>query len=412
MAEPTPLVLNGAYMIRAGSSVTAEGSAELRIGPDGVFIAPGAGPPTGIPYTDMEAILCGEHVITVPLRGGQVLQLRRLGGRFDEAFLALRQCHVDALSVALLVAEPTVVEAFGAEFASHDSVPAEAEVRLYDTRLGVFPYDGAPLVAEYSELAGISFDAASYRVVFSLVGGGQLWLGKLGRRSQDLPDQLNALRARASGWTQQALQRLFPSLPGLTLAQLAGTMRHGFAVCTREFVNWGVDPWAAIEALLPGADSEGTLARTAIRDTCPDGQAWIGVAVFPGSGFFSEQSQLDPVTDESGSPADWMVYALGLLPGGRSIAYEVLTAEDCATYGFRIEAESEWSELLRCLRRVQFRREPISVAEADLATAKAGRYALAARVVPELQWLRQRFLGRALHTSVDAWLDAVRRWQD
>jgi len=411
VAEQAPLVLDGAFSVRAGGSVTAEGPAELRLEAEGVLIAPRSGPPIGIAYKDMEAVLRGEHVITVPLRAGQTLQLRKLGGRLDEAFLALRNHYIGAMSAALLVAEPTVVEAFGAEFRAAGAPPVEAEVRLYDTRLGVFPLDSTPVVVEYSEMAGVSLDAASYSVVLDLVAGGQAALGRLGRRTRELPDQLNSLRARAGAWTQQALQRLFPSLPGLALAQLAGSMRHGFAVPARELAGMGVDPWAAVDALLSSAAGEGPLARTAVRDLCPDGQAWIGVAVFPGSGFFTEQSQLDPVVDGSGSPADWMVYALAPLPGGNSIAYEVLTAEDCATYGFRLEAAQEWSELQRCLRRVQFRREPVSAADADLATARAGQYDLAARVVPELQWLRQRFLGRALHTSAEAWLKTVRGWQ-
>jgi hypothetical protein len=62
------------------------------------------------------------------------------------------------------------------------------------------------------------------------------------------------------------------------------------------------------------------------------------------------------------------------------------------------------AELNRALVLLSFRREPIYLSDEALDTRpRFHRYAIACRKLPELRRLRAAFLGRAVHTTVEAW---------
>jgi len=67
--------------------------------------------------------------------------------------------------------------------------------------------------------------------------------------------------------------------------------------------------------------------------------------------------------------------------------------------------------LNRVLAMVNFRRRPIYLSDDELAfDQRFHRYAIAARRLPEVREVRASFLGRALHTSPEAWkaqVDAI-----
>jgi hypothetical protein len=61
-------------------------------------------------------------------------------------------------------------------------------------------------------------------------------------------------------------------------------------------------------------------------------------------------------------------------------------------------------QLNRVIVLLNFRREPIYLPEASLEIQpRFRRYAIACRKLPELARLRSSFLGRALHTTPEAW---------
>jgi hypothetical protein len=64
--------------------------------------------------------------------------------------------------------------------------------------------------------------------------------------------------------------------------------------------------------------------------------------------------------------------------------------------------------ITRVLGMVNFRRRPIYLSEDDLTRDVAfHRYAIAARRIPDLRLVRTAFLGRAIHSSFEAWREQV-----
>ncbi|HEX7288755.1 MAG TPA: hypothetical protein VF532_21400, partial [Candidatus Angelobacter sp.] len=107
-----------------------------------------------------------------------------------------------------------------------------------------------------------------------------------------------------------------------------------------------------------------------------------------------------------------MLYWFYFPVGGNIVAWEASSAGGRATYFFR-PAEATLEAALRKLDHVlgmlNFRRRPIYLSDDELERdPKFHRYAIAARRIPELREVRAAFVGRAIHSSLDAWQEQVK----
>lgn len=111
---------------------------------------------------------------------------------------------------------------------------------------------------------------------------------------------------------------------------------------------------------------------------------------------------------------------------GNVVAWEASSTSGRATYFFRLLDASEagalrdpgkWAEAVeravervnRVLGMLNFRRRPIYLSDDELAdNAMFHRYAIAARRIPDLRQVRAAFLGRAMHSSLEAWQGQVK----
>jgi hypothetical protein len=95
-----------------------------------------------------------------------------------------------------------------------------------------------------------------------------------------------------------------------------------------------------------------------------------------------------------------------------------------ATYFFRLVAPLEFeakkndldrevqktaAAVQKCVRRINFRREPIYLPEEKLQDPKYWKYKFALAQIPELRFLREIFIGRALHRSPEIWRKDVQK---
>jgi hypothetical protein len=144
----------------------------------------------------------------------------------------------------------------------------------------------------------------------------------------------------------------------------------------------------------------------------------------------SEEVAAEPDSEagwqEQGPPIlHWFFLPLAAKPGAKVpanlVAWEATSRSGRATYFFRLVPPEQAGQLqdptqaaalidaaIRQLNRaivlLNFRREPIYLPdESLLLQPRFRRYAIACRKLPELVRLRSSFLGRAIHTSPDAW---------
>jgi hypothetical protein len=123
----------------------------------------------------------------------------------------------------------------------------------------------------------------------------------------------------------------------------------------------------------------------------------------------------------------WFFFPMASKSGvANVVAWEASSRSGRATYFFRLVDPSQAAKLqdasqssalvesaVRRLNRVlgmlNFRRRPIYLSDDQLETnPKFHRYAIAARRIPELREVRASLLGRAIHSSHDAWLEQVK----
>ncbi|MBI5068567.1 MAG: hypothetical protein HZB56_10025 [Deltaproteobacteria bacterium] len=381
-----------------GEGVLALGSAELTV------TAP-ASAPLRFPYRDLTAVEEGDHLLRLRFAGGDLLELSHLGKRFEEvarALTALRRTHLDG---ALLLEEGGQGEedrgvvrrrapggALGPE--------RTAALRPQRTSLAVLCEGEQPFLVPYGTVRDVTFDAQAHAVVLSLWDGGAVELAKLGKRTdavrRALLDRLGALAGRSAA----ALASLVPSATPLQVRALAAAVRDGVPASRQ-----------AVEAAVPGA-WEAIWGRSFAGGRQPYAEAlaarasgrWLCVKELAGEPGAAEAAG----GEEPGAtlpPECRGRRLLYLLDLGAAIAAEAPGSEDVATYLFRAGADPRGrvEAVCRAFAAVQFRREPIHLAETALQAGEHARYREVVALVPELREARAAFLGRALHTSLEAW---------
>jgi hypothetical protein len=137
----------------------------------------------------------------------------------------------------------------------------------------------------------------------------------------------------------------------------------------------------------------------------------------------------------------WMlfpIYSINPAEPGNAIAMEAVninTAElenelepetsGKATYFFRIASRKDYpkyknldelhqvaetliSQINRCMRDINFRREPIYFSEERLSAPQNIKYYFAVQKLPGLRRLRNLFIGRVIHSTPDQWQQDIR----
>jgi len=382
----------------------AQGWLELR--PEAALVAC-VGAPLTVLWREVEAVRAEDYVLRFELTGGCAVELSRLGGRFDEAVAESLRLWRDEIAAALLIAEPTLHDAFDCRYARTDGREAAAEARLYDTRLALFPPDGLPIVVEYGDITGVMLDEESYAVAVDC--GERLVLGRLGRRTGEIPALLNGRVGALHGAVQATVARIAPSVGALRVRELSRAFAAGESLPKAAMPDLAPALYAALNASL-GEESNGPAYLEALREVSGGGLR-LGVRPSSEQAFVSDKAVATELTADEEGQAAATIWALAPLGEGDHVtaaAFEVLTEADRATYVFRISPEAADEDLRhmeRALLRIQYRREPVALKDSEAA---GSQYALAISRIPELQWLRERLIGRVAHTSVEAWTKKLR----
>jgi hypothetical protein len=122
-----------------------------------------------------------------------------------------------------------------------------------------------------------------------------------------------------------------------------------------------------------------------------------------------EQPELEANAEENAAETDalffWFFFPIR---SANLIAWEAVTGSGRATYFFRLPPDANVEEhvqrLTRALALISFRREPVYLPDQSLEEQpRFHKYAIAARKIPDLRVLRAAYVGRAIHSSFDAW---------
>jgi hypothetical protein len=381
----------------------AQGPCQVQFDQETCIVTPQAGVPIAFDLGDVDRAAPGEWELELTLYTGRTMTLRQFGPSFGRMRDQLMAAWSDRTVRCLLLED---LAELGRYNGAADG--ATAEIRLYGSNLAVLPPAGTPVQVRLADIDSPRFDEQTYSIVVESPAG-RLTFSKLARKTDEflgkLRDAVDALRTHEA----DVLHREFPFLGPDQLQRVLTIMPEGRSAA--------LPALGAIHPKLPEAivtravDERLKPYFDALRSRSAGGGLMAGFK-FVREDEVDEESPEDAAVQPEEKQPLFFWFFFPLAPNGRIVAWEATTGSGRATYFFRIpqgiDTAAGIATLTRGLALVNFRREPVYLPDDSLEQQQRyRRYAIGARKLPDLRALRAAFVGRAVHTSVEAWAAQV-----
>jgi len=428
--------------LTASGSATQEGACHVQFDSQTFTLTPDTGAPIVCDLGDLDAVIAADYEIRLPLCTGNVVLLRQFGKAYETLCHDLLEAFRQRTLQCLLLEDLKEIARFDGNFelavAAANPRSGAAEFRLFKSNLAVLPLASQGFQWRLADVDSVSFDADTYQVTLR-AGQDTLKAGKLAKRTEEFAASAKDATSALATQSAQALHSAFPFLAPDQLQAAAALLREGHSAPVARLTAIhpkfaaGLAANAVDHDLKPYYDD--LLARTA-KDTLFAGFKLIrpedsgeGESATASE---TEESGADSSTgDDRGAPdidrggpetLYWFYFPIAGKNGPANLlAWEASSRGGRATYFFRLVDSAREADLsdparstatleaaLRRLDRVlgmlNFRRRPIYLSDDELERdCKFHRYAIAARRIPELREVRAAFVGRAVHSSLEAW---------
>ena len=417
------------------SDPVRDGACQLSFTAESCVVTPSSGPAIAFDLGDVDIAVRNEWDLQLELYTGRHLTLRQFGASFDrlagEFIAAWRNRTLRCMLLEDL--EPVGMYACSAAIAPTQPIPAE--VRIFKSNIAVLPLAASPYQWRLASVADLSFNSETYAVTLQ-AGDQRLVIARLAAKTDEfrrkLQEQYDALRRHSA----EVMHETFPFLDPEHLQQLLTAMPEG---CSAPFGRLAKIHPKLIDAIIQRSVDEPlrpyfeALRKQSMTDSIMAGYKFIrpdeveGLAAEggPQAGEEAEPQDEDPTQNaaqpDGGSPLFvWFFFPFSRPDGRHSgiAAWEASTGSGRATYFFRTgqpgespqHVEAALDKLTRGLALVNFRREPVYLSDDSLEqTPKYHRYAIGCRKLPDLRDLRESFVGRAIHSSLENWTEAVKK---
>ncbi|MEO8370603.1 MAG: hypothetical protein ABI806_15575 [Candidatus Solibacter sp.] len=386
------------YLDEAGATLH-QGPCQLKFEDGTCIVTPAGATPLAFDLGDVDRTVPAEYDLQLVLYTGRTVVLKQFGAVFSRMAGELLAAWRDRTVECMLLED---LEEIARYDGAANGVPAE--IRIFRSNLAIIPLTGLPSQWRLAEIESCTFDDAAYSIVLQSAGE-RLVLSKLAKKTDEafgtLRQALDALQTHAA----ETLRELFPFLNADALQRFHQAMPEGRS-CAMTALS-------AIHPKLPIALRDHTVDETLAPYVRELGARSIA-APFGGFKFTSGlEAPAEPEADAETAPATetpplffWYFFPLR----NNIVAWEATTGTGRATYFFRCEGPIEAcvAQITRGLALVNFRREPVYLPDASLEEQpRYHRYAIGARKLPDLRALRAKYLGRAIHSSLENWLTQV-----
>ena len=400
----------------------SSGKADVRFNDLSISIRPERGESLLFSFRDVATLEAGEYKVTVALATNETIVLSELGYKYED-FIRLFNKNRNALIIKdLLMSESLEKPAVESEYeylsrTGESLHKGDCEVILYDTALVVVPGKAELVRVPYSEITDLA--AGDYALTVKTEFDGTFILSKMGRETDPFNRKLSEILNEISETTQAMLKSIDPGAGPLALKRAAGFLKDGKAARRSDLETASPGLWTKLEQRIEKTDLKEEYAF--LKSIARQEKICIGM-------------KRELVGTLGGGEGHYIwclipVYGLGGKTGGNAIAMESIstTAEGKgkATYFFKIlprqdfdgsmteeamdeQTDSALTAINRCMRAINFRRQPIFLSDAKLEEPEYEKYKFAVRKIPGLRFLRGSFIGRVLHVDDTQWKDDVR----
>jgi hypothetical protein len=436
------------YLTEAGG-VAQEGACRVQFDAENFTLTPDSGAAMAFDLGDLNAVTAADYEVRLPLYTGKTILLRQFGKAYETLAHDLLEAYRARAIQCLLLEDLQEIARFPGTFeltpAGGPPQSGPAELRLYKSNLAVLPAASRSFQWRLADVDSLRFDSAAYEIVLQS-GSDILKITRLAKRTEEFASKMREAMNDLATQSAQALHTIFPFLNPDQVQAASGLLREGQSAPVARLAAIHPKIPAALAAnavdkdLKPYYDQ--LMARTAnsalyagfklIRPEDEDAKSASGTdssdskeAADTSEAGTEDQSPDSPAPDADASGPEtlyWFFFPIAAGTGvGNVVAWEASSRSGRATYFFRLADPAQAAQLqdsakaptfldtaIRRINRVlgmlNFRRRPIYLSDDDLAMdPQYHRYAIAARQIAELRDVRASFLGRAIHSSPEAW---------
>jgi hypothetical protein len=437
------------YLSQNGS-VTQQGTCQVQFDDEKFTLTPESGAPLVSDLGDLDAVIVSDYEIRLPLYTGNTLKLQQFGKSYEDFSRELLESYRKRTLECLLLEDMEEVDRFTGSFTLEplgaQPVSGVAEFRLFKSNLAVLPNASQAFQWRLADIALLRFDARNFEIVLER-DGERLRLNRLAKRTELLQTKLREALDTLASEGGQALHAILPFLTADQLRAAVGLLPEGHSTAASKLakvhprIPEALATSAVDKTLRPYYDE--LLRRTAqgllfagyklIRPENRNLQGALHEETISeedlGGDGTNQSGRGMPGADENAPEVlYWFFFPMAAKSGAAAenvVAWEASSRSGRATYFFRLMEPGEEAQLndsanaaaavergigriTRVLGMVNFRRRPIYLSETDLTRDVAfHRYAIAARRIPDLRLVRTAFLGRAIHSSFEAWREQV-----
>lgn len=420
----------------------AGGEALAKVDAEALSVKPKTGESQLISLREIIGLNAADYRVNISLSSGEHISFFNLGYRYEDFVHELIRARNEVLLTDMLMYETVLKKGVKATYTYSEGErsqgPGACEVRVLETGLLVLPDTSDPIRLPFAYVSGLQ--DVDYRLTLSTERGATLVLSMLGREfdpvKKALSDAMNALSLQA----QKTFKELVPLADPATIRKASRYIRDGRAAMKKDLDAVSPKIWPDMEKKISDAgvgDEYGKIKALAQQD-----RLCIGVKKGLSGDTTGEYVWfLAPVYDTGGKPGNAIIMeAVSVSPeaeeepeaevaepenSGETSAEEAVDAEDVqksigkATYLFRIVSRKDYpgmskemldtatDEAIRqmndCMIAINFRREPIYVSDDQLREPENLQYLYSVQRLPELRFLRARFVGRVKHSGKGQW---------
>jgi len=419
-----------------GGAPAQEGSCRLSFDAQTLTLTPDNGAAFAFDLGDLDSVTAADYEVRLPLYTGRTVVLRQLGKSYDTFAHDLTDAFRNRTVQCMLLEDMAEVARFNGNFELAGSQAGPAEVRLYKSNLAVLPVTAKSFQWRLVDIDEVKLDSAAYEVVVQS-GTNRLKFSRLAKRTEEfatkLRDAMNALATQ----TTQALHGMLPFLDPDQMQSCAAILREGRSAPLAKLAAIHKQIPAALAANAVDKDLKPYYDSLAARAAGGMGYAGFKLIRREGTEEASQETEsdsddatIDAPDADAAAPETLYWFFFPLTRQGSSalsnvVAWEASSRSGRATYFFRLVDSTQASQLADPTRAasmvdaslhrlnsvvamLNFRRRPIYLSDDELAMdPRFRRYAIAARRMPEVREVRASFLGRALHSSPEAWQGQV-----
>lgn len=420
----------------------AGGEASGMLNAESLSVFPKLGETLLLSLREITGLNAADYRLEIVLSSGEKLAFFNLGRRFDDFVRELVKARNEVLLKDMLMQEKVLKQNVKATYSFFEGEQlartGPCEVRVYETGLLVLPETSDPFRLPFSYVSGVQ--DLDYRLTLTTEQGRKLVLSMLGREfdplKKALGDAMNALSLKA----QATFKELVPLADPAMVRKASRYVRDGRAAMKKDLDAVSPMIWPDMEKKLQAA---GVFEEYSYLKTV--GQAdrmCIGVKKgLPADPNVEYVWYLTPVYGEGGKPGNALIMeAVSVTPGETPEEAEPEAAEaeapaepapeaeenadeqksiGKATYVFRIVGRKDYPGMSKadldlaaeqavrtlndCMIAINFRREPIFLSDDKLREPANLQYLYSVQRLPELRYLRERFVGRVAHSGKEKW---------